>query len=1193
EEGNVIQENVEPAWYDRDYMRVDWSRNLSDFGFSLAGLNAQVLGWSTGDDRSALAPQFDDSDGDGTIDSLMLEQQVMLQPNTTVLPGYGAVPVCLFYGQAEYDCAATEVSVVSSFVRADDRVPYEGLAYDDRHMETFGYFSTQRLAYERAYGLVEPNRTRWANRHRLFEQSYRTDESGEMLCRKRGVGVQPCSTFSPEDEPKPVLLPVAERALTPIVYHAGPDFPEDLKETMQLVAEDWNTPLADAVNGLLFWECVEAGGRNPDCRELERDDLQMFVFCPNNPSLPDDPAICNTDHTGPDHRPDGVPDEVRLGDLRYSIAHVFDDAQIRSPFGYGPSAADPIGTLLPLSGEHTMHLGAGEIVSGTAYVYGHVLDLVSHQVADLVQLLNGEMAADQFVEGENVYAWVDALRNGTSQDLAGRTAGMPEAWSKGEVAERLGEISNGFAHQLAELHDTPRPTDPAAFEEFMAHAGDVMQRSGAFGAGQAGAQAAFDALMASPHTDLLWSDDAVGMMGFDPSTTSPSDLAGRSPLELVDPSFLAERDAGLVLAGQHAVDLDDGAFTDSSLVGLALHYAELGWSYEQIVADVRKQTFREVMLHEVGHTLGLRHNFAGSFDAINYRPEYWDLRQADGTVLPRHVDPETDAEREGRIREFQYSTIMDYPGARNVGWAGLGHYDEAAVKFGYAGLVEVFTEVPEEESVPGLPNDVALHYMATYNMSNVYPSVLLWYNDGSILQMHYTQYPGIAGNMEARADVPLDRLESVLAENGTFGDGLAVIDDGGGVKAGFPAVPYRFCSDEFALGITCARFDSGADPYEAHQFLFERYVNDYVLNNFSRERYGFGNAPAYVSRLNARTFRPLRTWQRYFALFHGLFDAETDPNAAEYFAADNGFGGWTAATDESFRFLTQVITRPEPGAHRSITRPDGTEVLSPSTTGATDVPLISGAYYESEWNFDSGYHWFERQTRIGSYWDRMLALLTLTNTASTGFLGFDTAIDPRNFAIGYQDLYRDQLAVVLGELLADEVDRLAPAVTDDGQMLYPDPMAPDAAWPPADTRLVQPGAYWLVQYDAGLFGKALLNHGYDRSFINRSRMYVEGTGDAVTPAPDQPTVSFVDPVSGKTFTAWSFPLHDDDGQPVLDESDAVVELGSSARMVRKAQAVSDRCLDVGGAACSELQRLSADLDLQLQLNNAFETAAPQ
>ena len=112
-----------------------------------------------------------------------------------------------------------------------------------------------------------------------------------------------------------------------------------------------------------------------------------------------------------------------------------------------------------------------------------------------------------------------------------------------------------------------------------------------------------------------------------------------------------------------------------------------------------------------------------------------------------------------------------------------------------------------------------------------------------------------------------------------------------------PAVPYRFCSDEFAIGITCARFDVGADPYEAHRFLIERYFNDYLLNNFARQRYGFGNAGSYVGRLYRRTFQPLRTWQRYYALFHGLFDVEGDPNAATYFAADRGFGGWTAATD--------------------------------------------------------------------------------------------------------------------------------------------------------------------------------------------------------------------------------------------------------------------------------------------------------
>src|SRR5688572_22643486 len=233
------------------------------------------------------------------------------------------------------------------------------------------------------------------------------------------------------------------------------------------------------------------------------------------------------------------------------------------------------------------------------------------------------------------------------------------------------------------------------------------------------------------------------------------------------------------------------------------------------------------MLHEVGHTLGLRHNFGGSFDALNFREEYWELRD-DGAMGPRHVDPETEAEVDGRIREYQYSTVMDYPGSRNVGWAGLGHYDHAAITFGYGELVEVFTAVPDASAVPGLPNDLAMAYMSAYNLSNVYPSVLLFYTSGEMLELHYTDYPAIAGDLEARRLVPLSRTASVLVEDGATGDGLVVAEDGGGLPAGTPAVPYRFCSDEFAVGVTCARFDEGADPYEVVTFLTERYWNDYL-----------------------------------------------------------------------------------------------------------------------------------------------------------------------------------------------------------------------------------------------------------------------------------------------------------------------------------------------------------------------------
>src|SRR5690606_14427030 len=81
--------------------------------------------------------------------------------------------------------------------------------------------------------------------------------------------------------------------------------------------------------------------------------------------------------------------------------------------------------------------------------------------------------------------------------------------------------------------------------------------------------------------------------------------------------------------------------------------------YRAVRDMVRHPIFHGVTSHGIGHTVGLRHNFSGSYDAMNYHPEFWRQRD-DGTMRPRAWDPMTEAEIDGRIMEYQYSTVMDY-----------------------------------------------------------------------------------------------------------------------------------------------------------------------------------------------------------------------------------------------------------------------------------------------------------------------------------------------------------------------------------------------------------------------------------------------------------------------------------------------------------------------------------------------------
>lgn len=162
----------------------------------------------------------------------------------------------------------------------------------------------------------------------------------------------------------------------------------------------------------------------------------------------------------------------------------------------------------------------------------------------------------------------------------------------------------------------------------------------------------------------------------------------------------------------------------SGMIGMARILNEKFPKIEGESAEVRAEKMRRyfarrlqynVILHEMGHSFSLRHNFLSSYDAISFRPQYWQLRTRNGTVTepcteaqneegakncvgPRYFDPVTQEETDGLIWMWQQSSVMDYAGDLSVDTMSLGAYDFAATRMFYGESTSVFTG---DKEIPG------------------------------------------------------------------------------------------------------------------------------------------------------------------------------------------------------------------------------------------------------------------------------------------------------------------------------------------------------------------------------------------------------------------------------------------------------------------------------------------------------------
>jgi hypothetical protein len=396
-----------------------------------------------------------------------------------------------------------------------------------------------------------------------------------------------------------------------------------------------------------------------------------------------------------------------------------------------------------------------------------------------------------------------------------------------------------------------------------------------------------------------------------------------------------------------AVGVDFADFDEVGLRHSLKRYTEkygeaLGDKKDQFLKDMRHEIFIGVMLYEVGHNVGCRHNFCGSYDAINYFPGYWQLRTeavdhpdkgmspADGQLHARWNNiaggKETRFEIERGIREHQYSSIMDYGSEWNGDLKGLGYYDHALIKFSYAEHVEVFTNAKADAG--SLATFGALHI---FSGAMGFPSALT--QESGLNAIPYTNYPTLFNNgwegLGEREDVPFAAIseQSIGTTQNTM---MADVQ-------GRPMVPYYFCSDEFAGNLTCQRFDSGADSYEQAADLISRYHNYYLVNSFKRDRFTFKTSLGYLERIGGRYFNLLHQQLTWYALLRTELESYLndiaqlgfggDPNkvadaAAKFFSDEKQWGSFTVGVNLGFEMLGRVITTPSAGWHIGYTRPD-------------------------------------------------------------------------------------------------------------------------------------------------------------------------------------------------------------------------------------------------------------------------------
>ncbi len=679
---NVIEENAtDVPWQDREYMRVDWSRNLVGdpnqiFWFDSFGGDLQWKPVAYFDQAQHTDPNDPKNDIGSHFDELSqgyfdITSKWLAAPAAFDYYGY-QVPYCLLqnfdlypgsYSEGSIECSDQEVTLRTAFWKVptgDQSTDYEVHEIGLWDQNIIGNLKMDRSGYDRNYGIVDETWHTYLMRYNIWQKSHKQG----AVCGASNLkadGDAECIAADPNSRcdmnAKLCTLPYEQRTVRPIAFYLDQELPERLHPQSQNVINEWNLALKRAVSYAREVECRKLGGDRATCHEkyfagavdITKEDEptgdDVVVLCHNPVVESDNRAAC-----GP------VGKRVRKGDIRHHMIGWWNNPSFRAPLG-----------VIVWSGDPT----TGENIGTIANVFGGSLETYAARFRDWAALINGDITPEEYVNGitrdwygdggapfpndptvDPVLNSYQQVLNGTKKkqlaldEIKARIAaidpkkiraemGIPEdAFAKASAAERI-----AMFNEHAKKHSTMGTPGYMSGVEYTAKIGKKVE-----------------ALQKSGLEPKVMNDLWLSSMGVDPKFAGEQPvLDGLSPLRGMNPTLIAQQAMAdfeakrskhmcsyekpemlsfAFIAGSAALykaKYPDGATVPDNEIAKAAGVAP-GTVIDRVVRG--KLVFQEVLdpiyglttIHEIGHLMSMEHDFQGSWDSPNFFPEYWTLR---------------------------------------------------------------------------------------------------------------------------------------------------------------------------------------------------------------------------------------------------------------------------------------------------------------------------------------------------------------------------------------------------------------------------------------------------------------------------------------------------------------------------------------------------------------------------------------